>query len=172
MGGPASGDSCGHDQSSVAHTPALPEKTGPLLKDTDTKPHSDDGVPETGPRAANAPLARQEAARPRALRRPMSPRRRLAVAILYPLAGTCCNEASLESKAKELNATVVPLDGEMSPLTDMAEEHQWGPDILENLRRRVPSIPQLTSVQDVQQSSPPWQRSDVGWTRRPQALER
>ena len=126
MGGPASGDSFGHDQSSEAHTPAHPEKMGPLLEAVDAKPLSDDSWPETGPRAAKAQLARREAARPRSLRGPMSPRRRLAVAILYLFAGTCCNEASLESKAKELNATGAPLDCERSPPTDLAEEHQWG----------------------------------------------
>ena len=110
----------------MARTPAHPEKMGPLLEAIEAEPLSDDGLPETGPRAAKAPLAPREAAPPRSLRGPMSPRRRLAVAILYPLAGTCCNEASLESKAKELNATVVPLDCERSPPTDLAEEHQWG----------------------------------------------
>ena len=110
----------------MARTPAHPDKLGPLRGAIEAEPLSDDGLPETGPRAANAPPARQEAARPRALRRPMSPRRRLAVAILYLFAGTCCSETSLEAKAQELNATVVPLDCERSPPTDLAEEHQWG----------------------------------------------
>ena len=126
MGGPASGDSRGHDRSSVAHTPTIPEKTGPLLEDIDGEPLSDNGLPETGREVAKAPLVRREAARPRAQRGPLSPQRRIAVAILYLFAGTCCDETSLESKAKELNAIVVPLDCERSPPTDLAEEHQWG----------------------------------------------
>ena len=131
MGGPASGDSCGHDQSSVAHTPAQPEEMGPLLEAIDAKPLGDDGVPETGPRAAKAPLARREAARPLLLRGPISPRRRYAIAILYLFAGTCCNESSLESKVKELNATVAPQDyGRCRQWT--GRKSIMGPDMLEN----------------------------------------